>query len=166
MLMIVVYDLIIPTEILVLYVMMNFSNFGVFFLFNMLVNSRQVGADENLQNRFNPIKWIICISYLILLVIGFIPPIGAYCRNGFNYRKLYIKLKTLNIALVFLFVFLVNFFNSLVVFYFYRRGFLRKDYLPLASSNPNDGPINNSVIGRPDSQVPLISDDTRIRCFE
>lgn len=84
--MIVVFDIFVPHLIIIIYLMMVASNYGVFFLLDFLINNEQFGG--HLSQKFKPVKTVMTTLFALFFVIGFLPVVGASCRAGFVYRNI------------------------------------------------------------------------------
>ncbi len=175
--MIPIYDLLVPHVIKVLYLMMIMSSYGTFLMLHYLVNNQDVGTDSNMVKKFKAIEIFFNISYAIMLVTGFIPKIGANCTGEITYRKDFTLFYILKIAYHFLLIAALCTFQSCNTIYFYRQGFMRKDYLPLMSEKPSNpepsthGGLNDSVnerlLGKRNSgDGEAIADHTSIKCYQ
>ena len=87
MIWLILFEVVLPDTIMVLFLMVLASNYSIFYTFKVLVYNPSVQSDSTLRSRFKPIEFAITMMYLLCLVIGFIPKLGAYCKQGFIYRK-------------------------------------------------------------------------------
>ena len=89
MIMIPVFDFLMPHQILILYLMVLFSNFGIFLCqWNLAENIDGGSPSEVMLSRYRPMKIIIPILYTALFILSFIPATGAYCTQTLTYRKM------------------------------------------------------------------------------
>jgi hypothetical protein len=88
MIMIPIFDFIFPHQIIILFLMVLGSNFGVFLGLWELSESKNGGLpSEVMLERFQPVKMAVPILYLLCLILSFIPATGAYCRSDLVYRN-------------------------------------------------------------------------------
>ena len=131
MIMIPVFDFLMPHMIVILFLMILASNFVQFLCqWNLAENIDGGSPSEVMLARFKPVKIIVPILYGVLLILCFIPATGANCTLNLIYRKLLQSSNT--IAPLFMVVFVLNLLVTLITLRFYRHGFWRVDYLPLA----------------------------------
>ncbi len=122
-LMIPIYDLAVPHIIKVLYLMMLFSSYGVFLALKYLLKYQDIGSDPHHLSAFKIFEICINIAYIALLIVGFLPGIGALCHSDRTYPYLFIANAVLCVI------------QSAITLIIYNKGFMRKDYLPLSSSD-------------------------------
>ena len=118
--MLPIYDLAVPHIIKVLYVMMLASSYGVFLTFSYLVKNQEVGGDQELVARFKPIEIVFHTSYMILLIIGFVPEIGAECQANRTYRNIIRNVFIMCIAYLFVVNAIFCVVQSIITIYFYN----------------------------------------------
>ncbi|TNV72696.1 hypothetical protein FGO68_gene9420 [Halteria grandinella] len=155
MAMIPVFDFLMPHKIIILFLMVLFSNFGVFLCQWNLAECIDGGSpSEIMLSRFKPVKIIIPILYAVLLVLSFIPATGAHCTLAMTYPPL------------FMVVFSLNLLVTLITIRFYRHGFWRVDYLPLASKDHFDEVGIQSNMNETLLTTGVNKDHQRIHCYE
>ena len=79
--------------LILLYFMIFFSNYGVYFMFSRLLHEQDVEADEDISNRFTPVRWTMHSLYFICFLFAFSPRYGAVCQEGVVYRKKFIMIR-------------------------------------------------------------------------
>lgn len=90
MLLIPIFDFIMPTQILMLFFMVLLSNVGVFLCFcNLAANSEGGSPSQAMLSRLKPVSIIVPIFYFTLLILGVLPEFGASCSQTWTYRKEY-----------------------------------------------------------------------------
>ena len=85
--LIVIFDFIIPHQIIVLFIMVLLSNVGIFMTFCYFAENKEVRGDTGFLAKFRADKIVFTILYVACLILSVFPLTGAYCREGLAYRK-------------------------------------------------------------------------------
>jgi hypothetical protein len=70
--------------------------------------------------RFKPIEIAFHTSYMILLILGFVPEIGAECQADRTYRNIIRNVFIMCIAYLFVVNAIFCVFQSIITIYFYN----------------------------------------------
>lgn len=118
--MIVIFDFVIPHQLMVLFLMVLVSNVTVFLNLCHLFEQDKVPAELEAKLKFSKFKKAMFIVYGALAGLSLFPATGAYCRESLVYRKTFSTSKLA--ALMFIWVFLANLGTVGAAIYYYRRG--------------------------------------------
>lgn len=80
MIMIVVFDMF-AKYIIILYLMLLFSNYGVFLIFTFKAQNPDLGRDSQTQKRFKIVFYFFHVLFALAFIAAFIPGLAPECSS-------------------------------------------------------------------------------------
>eukprot|EP00347_Sterkiella_histriomuscorum_P014611 403360221 len=99
------------------YVCFLVSTFCQFLLFNLLLRTDVMSNDSNTLKKLQPFNIIYMLAFIAIVVLSFIPGVGAYCQYDGVYPIIYLALFLLHLTLC-----------SVIYAYYKKNMFIHKDY--------------------------------------